>query len=447
MKLLSIILVCAMVAPTCIAKTEEKASVRLPLTAVEADSMQWLDFFWYYYKDKGARFLGLPAQGASLSGNGALTTENATSMNAARGKERATIKHKNEWPWAVKGKASPKREVEAAKISLTGCEGDINKALHLFRENYSLAMLTGQARYFDYAERILYNDILRYWTMVENGLLTDEDTSEKAKRQVADLLRTAGKMTYALSGEHIYVNMLGRGLVHLKNRQLEAYIQSMSSSPWYYQTSLSFQADGSLIPMEDSQQIDDYTRVFFHDTTTINGGHCAPDSVKATIHVRIPLWVSGKDMLAGYQTTATRGRVQIFVNGKLAIPEIQDGYAVLSGVWHVRDLIAIKIPTPILRVWKQTDAARSQVALQRGPIVYCLEEQGGGDVFFNPKSAVSHRFSKQDSCMTLIVPVEKDGKADTLRALPYYKCGAPKKRSASSHYQNQKSGAIFMNAK
>lgn len=454
MKKLNIILLCAAVVINCFAKTDgrivrpnrtfektdsrivrpsqlvddtgEKTSVALPLQAVEADSMQWMDFFWYYYNEKG--------KGYSL---------------------------RHTWDWSVKGKASAKRMAEADKISLTGTDGGIRRALHLFRENYSLAMLTANAHYFDNAERILYNDILRYWTMVENGQPVDDDTSTKTKQQVFDLLRSAGTMAYALSGEHIYINLLARGLTHVKNRQVEAYIQSMNSSPWYYETSLTFQSDGTLLSVDDSKQVDDYTRIFYHDTTSPGTTSRAPDSVRATLHIRIPSWVSGKGMLDGYQCGTSRANVQIFVNGQLAYYRIQDGYAVLSRVWHVRDLVAIKMPTPILRVRKENEGkpaqgggmktgnagGRTQVALQRGPMVYCVEKDngdignnvgmGGNDdgipVLFDVKAAVSHRFSKEDSCMVLSVPVEIGGKRDTLRALPYYK--------------NLKSGAIFMNAK
>lgn len=395
-----------------VGNADAKTSVALPLQAVEADSMQWMDFFWYYYKEKG--------KGYSL---------------------------RHTWDWSIKGKASPKRMAEADKISLTGTEGDIRRALHLFRENYTLAMLTANAHYFDNAERILYNDILRYWTMVESGQPVDDDTSTKTKKQVFDLLRSAGTMAYALSGEHIYINLLARGLTHVKNRQVEAYIQSMNSSPWYYETSLTFQSDGTLISVDDSKQVDDYTRIFYHDTTSATSAHRAPDSVRATLHIRIPSWVSGKGMIDGYQSGAGRANIQIFVNGQLAYYHIQDGYAVVSRVWHVRDLVAVKIPTPILRVRKENEGkpaqdggrqtgnvgGRTQVALQRGPMVYCVEKDDGGPIAFDAKAAVSHRFSKEDSCMVLSVPVEIGGKRDTLLALPYYK--------------NLKSGTIFMNAK
>ena len=405
---------------------EADTSVVFPLTAVEADSLQLLDFFWYYYKQKADRYLGKMERGYA---------------------QESEKNHHGEWPWTVKGKASHKRIAEAGKIGLLGCGTGIHDALRLFRENYDLAMLTGEARYFDNAERILYNDILHYWAMVENGQHIDDDTSPKTIRQVAHLLRSAGSMAYAVSGRHIYVNLLAKGLVHLKNGEIEAYIQSVNSSPWYYDTTLRFQLDNTLFQMDDSQVIDDYTRVFFHDSTTANRGALAQDSVRATLHIRIPSWVNGKNMLEGYKATGGRGHVQIFVNGHLVIPRMSHGYAVVSGVWGARDMIAVKLPTPILRVRKTDEDGQasvgdkpSQVALQRGPLVYCLEADGEAPVSFRPSSAVRHSFSKEDSCVVLRVPVESARGRDTVRAIPYYKSG-------NSADKSGKGNVIFMNTK
>lgn len=407
-------------------KEGDMPRVALPLQAVDADSLQLLDFFWYKYRGKGARYLGIEEQGES----------------------------KSEWKWAVKGHATARRKAEANKLTITGTDGGIRQALHLFRENYSMALLTADAHYFDNAERILYNQILQYWQMVESGQQIADDTSLQTKREVAGLLYSAGTMAYAMSGEHIFVNLLTKGLTHLKNSHVEAYIQSVNSSPWYYETTLQFQQDNTLMPVMDSKPVDEYTRVFFHDTTLQDNALRAPDSIRATLHIRIPSWVRGDNILPGYKATGARGRIQIFVNGQIARPIIQNGYAVLSGVWHPRDLIAVKIPTPILRLWPQAEGGQAPdgggqssaegrpalVALQRGPMVYCVEAKSDEPVGFHPKDAVSHRFSKQDSCIVLSVPVEDANGRDTLRALPYYKYIDLGGKTAGG-------GVIFMNAR
>lgn len=354
------------------ARTESEAV--LPLKPVAADSVQLLDFFWSRYREW-----------------------------------TSTQTFHKPWPWQVKGKVSHMRLSALAEITLTGGQMDIERALRLFQDSYQAAMHTGEARYFDLAERLLYNRILAYWR------LHRYDATDKSIPRISALLHTAGTLAYAIGGRHIYVNLLARGLAHLKNREIDAYVQAVNSSPWYYKTALKFQADNTLVPMEDSRAVDDYTRIIYHDHT---GGRT--DSFRATLHIRIPSWATGQGLPEGYRNTGRGGKIQVFVNGVINNAPIKDGYVVISGLWSAGDQITVNLPAPILRISRKGNSG--EVALQRGPMVYGVEGWEEG-MTFSPGATVSHRFSPQDSCIVLSVPVEKGGRADTLRALPYYKLG------------------------
>lgn len=83
--------------------------------------------------------------------------------------------------------------------------------------------------------------------------------------------------------------------------------------------------------------------------------------------VRIPAWCRDP-------------RLQL--NGKeLELTGMMDkGYAKLSRLWRDGDTVALCLPMAVQRVRAQPDlrAAAGRVAIQRGPIVYCLEEVDNG---------------------------------------------------------------------
>jgi DUF1680 family protein len=79
------------------------------------------------------------------------------------------------------------------------------------------------------------------------------------------------------------------------------------------------------------------------------------------IKVRIPGWCEG---------------ATISINGqKQQNPKIEKGYAVLSREWKSGDTIDLHFPMPVKRVYADPNvkADVGRVAIQRGPIIYCLE--------------------------------------------------------------------------
>jgi uncharacterized protein len=61
-------------------------------------------------------------------------------------------------------------------------------------------------------------------------------------------------------------------------------------------------------------------------------------------------------------------------------PLLRDGYAYVKRTWSPGDRIELTLPMPVERVWAHHRVAADAglVALQRGPIVYCLEEADHG---------------------------------------------------------------------
>ena len=87
-----------------------------------------------------------------------------------------------------------------------------------------------------------------------------------------------------------------------------------------------------------------------------------------TVNVRIPGWTQE-------QNDKT---VKIKVNGKAVITEAENGYVAIKRVWKANDIVKIDMPMEIRKTEADpnviTNAGR--IALERGPIVYCMETAG-----------------------------------------------------------------------
>jgi hypothetical protein len=77
----------------------------------------------------------------------------------------------------------------------------------------------------------------------------------------------------------------------------------------------------------------------------------------------------------------TKGRFTVAVNGQEAKAETADGYARIRRTWKDGDRVDLALPMEVQRVRCDAKVAanRGRVALQRGPLVYSLEDVDNGD--------------------------------------------------------------------
>ena len=95
------------------------------------------------------------------------------------------------------------------------------------------------------------------------------------------------------------------------------------------------------------------------------------------LHVRIPAWVRGQvlpsDLYRYEDPTPAAWSLQ--VNGQAVDAKLVDGFAVLDRQWKPGDVVELDLPMPIRRVLanEQIEYDRGRVAIERGPLVYCIE--------------------------------------------------------------------------
>jgi DUF1680 family protein len=80
-----------------------------------------------------------------------------------------------------------------------------------------------------------------------------------------------------------------------------------------------------------------------------------------TLHLRVPGWCDGYSVSINQTSVSS--------------PQLQNGYIALTRVWQSGDVIEFNMAMPVQSVYAHPSVRQMQgrVALQRGPLVYCLE--------------------------------------------------------------------------
>jgi hypothetical protein len=104
----------------------------------------------------------------------------------------------------------------------------------------------------------------------------------------------------------------------------------------------------------------------------------SPDkSSKFALRIRVPGWARDEAVPGGLYTFIDKETEQpsLQVNGRPVALKTDDGYAVIERRWKKGDTVLLTLPMPVRRVAAREEvvADRGRVALQRGPLVYCLE--------------------------------------------------------------------------
>jgi len=215
--------------------------------------------------------------------------------------------------------------------------------------NHRLNLLHADARFADVVERVLYNGLLSGLSLDGEKFFYVNPLASQGKHHrkpwyncaccptnVVRFMPTVGGYVYAHSDDDIYVNLYvaGSSTVRLKDTSVE--LTQQTRYPW-----------------------DGHVKIIVEPAVSATFDVC----------VRIPAWCEG----AGLK-----------VNGEAVDKfEFDKGYARINREWKPGDMIELELPMPIERIEAHPNVKANvgRVALQRGPIVYCLEAvDNGGSV-------------------------------------------------------------------
>ena len=121
-------------------------------------------------------------------------------------------------------------------------------------------------------------------------------------------------------------------------------------------------------------------------------------------------------------TPPSDGITSISVNGAKITPPIEKGYAVITRKWKAGDKIDLVLPMKVQRI-KGNDkiaATRGQVALRRGPLIYCVESADQDiEGVLRPDSALNTDW-RDDFLGGVMVIKGAWADGSPLVAIPYY---------------------------
>jgi DUF1680 family protein len=203
--------------------------------------------------------------------------------------------------------------------------------------NHRMFLLHEDAEYIDVMERVLYNqNPLKSFGNYERFDWIDTPCCPP---NVVRLMASIGSYIYAVSPRAIYVNLFVAGSAAVNGVKLTQETR--------------YPRDGDVTIQVDPGQ---------------------PRSF--TVAVRIPGWAQNQAVRGLYEfTDEPSPRPTITVNGRAVRMEPQRGYILLDREWRAGDRIELHLPMPIRQVRANSFAKedRDRVALQRGPLVYCVE--------------------------------------------------------------------------
>lgn len=207
---------------------------------------------------------------------------------------------------------------------------------------HRLALLYGDARYADVVERALYNGVLA--GVSQDGTkffyVNPLESAGRHHRQpwfgcaccppnVARTLASLGGYAYAVSEDALWVNLYIQGSVRAKVAGVPVELKVTTEYPW----------DGKVVLEPIVEQ---------------------PTSFE--LRLRSPAWCEA---------------LSLSVNGRTISPyKTEQGYLVLKDKWKAGDKVELTLPMPIRRIAANPNvkANHGLLAIQRGPLVYCLEQ-------------------------------------------------------------------------
>lgn len=253
------------------------------------------------------------------------------------------------------------------------CYNETCAAIAFLFWNHRMFLMTGDAKYMDVFERTLYNGFLSGVSLSGDRFFYPNPLEYDGKEvnnhghagrapwfgcaccppNVLRTMASLGGYAYAVKDENLFVNLYAQGDAHAEVKGIKVKVSQQTEYPW----------NGSI-------------------RFTIT-----PDkAADFALCLRIPEWALGKPLPSDLYTydDPTPGTCTLKVNGTAQKPEMKNGFAVIQRSWKPGDVVELDLPMPVRRVSgnPKIAATKGQVALERGPVVYCLEGvDNNGSVF------------------------------------------------------------------
>jgi DUF1680 family protein len=257
--------------------------------------------------------------------------------------------------------------------------------------NYRMFLLHGNTKYIDVLERSLYNNVISgvgidgksffypnplscdmKYKFNQGGSLSREPWFDCSccPTNLCRFMSSVSGYIYAQKENNLYVNLFisSSTTINLNGKQ-DVKISQTSNYPWDGAISFSIQ------PIK---------------------------TTRFALRLRIPGWAKNQPVPSNLYNyvSDTKTAYSLKVNGKVVTAKIEDGYAVLDRDWKKDDKVEFNLPMTVHRVVANDKVAadRGLVALERGPVLFCIEEKDNAfdinSLVLPDASALNFTFSK-----------------------------------------------------
>ncbi len=285
-------------------------------------------------------------------------------------------------------------------------------AVALMMWNHRMFLLSGDAKYMDVFERTAFNGFLSGVSVsgdrffYPNPLVYDghkANNNGHAGRAPwfgcaccpPNLMRTLASLTgnfYAVRDDAVYVNF---------------YAQS----------------EGEATVAGTRVQLSQATAYPWSGTVKLTVSPAAP--AWFTVRLRIPGWAQERPVPSDLYAYAPAGAPgwRLTVAGVVANAQPEHGYVSITREWRRGDTVELDLPMPVHQVTGNPHiaATASLVALERGPVVYCVEELGQKVVPDSLAAPLDIAIREQPALLGGVTVLEIKGHdARPLTAIPYF---------------------------
>jgi DUF1680 family protein len=279
--------------------------------------------------------------------------------------------------------------------------------------SHRMFLLDGDPRHIDILERTLYNNLLAAVSLQGDTFsYTNPLESDAAPRRkwfdraccppnAARAIARMASCIYATRGSDLYVNLFVSGEAKLKTPAGTLRLRQETRYPW----------DGTIrITLEPER------------------------AAQFRLFVRLPGWAQGRPVPSNlYRYLDPKAeQIAVKVNERDFPYQFEKGYAVLERRWGKGDRIELNLALPVRRVVSHPSVRdnTSRVALERGPIVYCVEGADNAGRVFSlvlPDGAQARAQHRRD-LLGGVTAIEGDAVENQLvrkfTAIPYYAWGS-----------------------
>ncbi|MVM35065.1 glycoside hydrolase family 127 protein [Spirosoma sp. HMF4905] len=271
--------------------------------------------------------------------------------------------------------------------------------------------LTGDGKYMDEFERVLYNNILTGVSLsgteytYQNPLNAHHHSRWNwhscpcCPPMFLKMVSSLPDYIYASTSDNLYVNLFigSTADVKLHNSNTVAVVQE-TNYPW----------NGTVTVKLTPEKEDNFT-----------------------MNLRIPGWARGIENPYDLYRSNLKSAIALKVNGKPTEVTIIDGYAVIKRSWKKGDQIELTLPMEprLITANEKVKDLDNRVAIASGPIIYCLESLDNSNLDSLKLDATTPlKLTYQSGLLNgvnVITGVAKDAQSRTVpvKAIPYYAVG------------------------